>query len=82
MGTAPSISAAASCDSATVTSSVAAGSTASTGVDSAGAAGADAAACSASRTTACLPEIGSMISSITAMGALSPWRLPILVMRV
>ena len=45
-------------------------------------AGADAAACSASRTTACLPEIGSMISSITAMGALSPWRLPIFVMRV
>jgi hypothetical protein len=39
-------------------------------------------AASASATVAFFGESGSRTSSITAMGALSPLRLPILVMRV
>lgn len=50
-------------------------------VDSASGA-ATSAAFSASLTTACLAETGSLTSSITAIGALSPGRVPILVMRV
>jgi large subunit ribosomal protein L17 len=47
-----------------------------------GAAAAGALACSASATTDCLADMGSSTSSMTAMGALSPLRLPIFVMRV